>query len=231
MRSLRQLQRPAVRVRRSRRTAAHDDGLLWLFDLDNTLHDTSHAIFPRIDHGMTMAVAETLGVDIDTANHLRRKYWKRYGATMIGLVRHHGVDPHEFLHRSHDFDVNPLVRAEKALAYKLRQLPGRKVLLTNAPLEYARAVLRRLGILRQFDSLWAIEHMRLHGEFRPSRRRPCCATCWRARARRPPHRAGRGHAGQSARRAPLTCARFTSIIPARRSDAAARSGRRTSTCG
>ena len=33
---------------------------------------------------MTMAVAETLGVDIDTANHLRRKYWKRYGATMIG---------------------------------------------------------------------------------------------------------------------------------------------------
>ena len=174
-----------MRVRRSRRTAAHDDGLLWLFDLDNTLHDTSHAIFPRIDHGMTMAVAETLGVDIDTANHLRRKYWKRYGATMIGLVRHHGVDPHEFLHRSHDFDVNPLVRAEKALAYKLRQLPGRKVLLTNAPLEYARAVLRRLGILRQFDSLWAIEHMRLHGEFRPSRRRPCCATCWRARARRP----------------------------------------------
>ena len=60
MRSLRHCSGP--RVRRSRRTAAHDDGLLWLFDLDNTLHDTSHAIFPRIDHGMTMAVAETLGV-------------------------------------------------------------------------------------------------------------------------------------------------------------------------
>ena len=140
---------------------------------------------------------------------------------MIGLVRHHGVDPHEFLHRSHDFDVNPLVRAEKALAYKLRQLPGRKVLLTNAPLEYARAVLRRLGILRQFDSLWAIEHMRLHGEFRP---KPSPALLRYVLAREgvaPPHRAGRGHAGQSARAAPA-CARFTSIIPARRSDAAAR---------
>ena len=189
-------------MRRSRRTAAHDDGLLWLFDLDNTLHDTSHAIFPRIDHGMTMAVAETLGVDIDTANHLRRKYWKRYGATMIGLVRHHGVDPHEFLHRSHDFDVNPLVRAEKALAYKLRQLPGRKVLLTNAPLEYARAVLRRLGILRQFDSLWAIEHMRLHGEFRPAVAGPAALRAGARGRVAPPHRAGRGHAGQSARRAP-----------------------------
>ena len=181
---------------------------------------------------MTMAVAETLGVDIDTANHLRRKYWKRYGATMIGLVRHHGVDPHEFLHRSHDFDVNPLVRAEKALAYKLRQLPGRKVLLTNAPLEYARAVLRRLGILRQFDSLWAIEHMRLHGEFRP---KPSPAllryVLARARARRPAAPCwSRTRWPICAARAPA-CARFTSIIPARRSDAAARNGRRTSTCG
>jgi putative hydrolase of the HAD superfamily len=154
-------------MRRSRRMATGVSERLWLFDLDNTLHDTSHAIFPKIDLGMTMAVAEALNVDVDTANDLRRKYWQRYGATMIGMVRHHGVNPHDFLHRSHDFDVNPLVRGEKALAYKLRQLPGRKVLLTNAPLRYARSVLQRLGILRQFDSLWAIEHMRLYGEFRP----------------------------------------------------------------
>lgn len=161
--------RPAARLRRSRRASdpAAAPRRLWLFDLDNTLHDTSHAIFPRIDLGMTAAVAEALGVDQDTANALRQKYWKRYGATVIGLVRHHGVDPHAFLHRSHDFDVAPLVRAERGLPMLLRRLPGRKVLLTNAPLHYARAVLRHLGILRQFDSLWGIEEMRLHGEFRP----------------------------------------------------------------
>ncbi|OZI29466.1 pyrimidine 5'-nucleotidase [Bordetella genomosp. 7] len=163
----RHLLRPAARLRRSRRAATAVAERLWLFDLDNTLHDTSHAIFPRIDQGMTAAVAEALDVDIDTANELRSKYWHRYGATVIGMVRHHGVDAHAFLRRSHDFDVNPLVRAESALADKLRRLPGRKVLLTNAPFDYARAVLRRLGILRQFDSIWAIEHMRLHGEFRP----------------------------------------------------------------
>lgn len=163
----RHLLRPAARLRRSRRIATGAPQRLWLFDLDNTLHDTSHAIFPRIDSGMTAAVAEALGVDADAANVLRQKYWKRYGATVIGLVRHHGVDPHRFLLRSHDFDVAPLVRAERGLAQRLRMLPGRKVLLTNAPLHYARAVLRHLGILRQFDSLWAIEQMRLHGEFRP----------------------------------------------------------------
>lgn len=162
----RQLSGPPTRLRRSP-GAPPRAGRLWLFDLDNTLHDTSHAIFGRIDAGMTRAVAEALEVDVSTADRLRTLYWKRYGATVIGLVRHHGVDPHQFLHRSHDFDVRPLVRAEKGLAAKLRQLPGRKVLLTNAPLHYARAVLRHLGILQQFDALWGIEQMRLHGEFRP----------------------------------------------------------------
>lgn len=140
---------------------------VWLFDLDNTLHDASYKIFPQINIGMTAAVMESLGVDESTANILRTKYWKRYGATMIGMVRHHGISPHAFLHRSHRFDVAPMLRAERGLAYMLNKLPGRKVLVTNAPLHYARAVLKHLGILRCFDSLWAIEQMRLHGHFKP----------------------------------------------------------------
>ncbi|OZI20800.1 pyrimidine 5'-nucleotidase [Bordetella genomosp. 9] len=163
----RHLLRPAARLRRSRRTATASPQRLWLFDLDNTLHNTSHAIFPRIDAGMARAVAETLGVDLDTANALRTKYWKRYGATVIGMVRHHGVNAETFLRMSHDFDVLPLLKSESGLPAKLRRLPGRKVLLTNAPLHYARTVLRHLGLLSHFDSLWAIEHMNWHGNFRP----------------------------------------------------------------
>jgi putative hydrolase of the HAD superfamily len=163
----RHLLRPAARLRRSRRTATAVPTRLWLFDLDNTLHNCSHAIFPRIDVGMTRAVAQTLGVDEETASAVRTKYWKRYGATVIGMVRHHGVNADDFLRMSHDFDVGPLIKAETGLPAKLRRLPGRKVLLTNAPLHYARAVLRHLGLLGQFDSLWAIEHMNWHGNFRP----------------------------------------------------------------
>ena len=138
-----------------------------MFDLDNTLHDASYKIFPKINVGMTAAVMETLGVDEPTANHLRTKYWKRYGATMIGMVKHHQISPQRFLSRSHDFDVRPLIRAEKHLARKLSQLPGRKILVTNAPFHYAHAVMKHLGILRCFDGFWAIEHMRLHGHFHP----------------------------------------------------------------
>ena len=165
----RRVPRPATRLRRSRQVdaAANGSRRVWLFDLDNTLHDASHAIFSHIDKTMNLAVCQTLGVDAAEADALRRKYWQRYGATAIGLARHHGVNIHNFLQRSHDFDVAPLVRAERGLPAALRSLPGRKVLLTNAPLHYAQAVLRHLGLLHYFDSLWGIEEMRLHGEFRP----------------------------------------------------------------
>jgi putative hydrolase of the HAD superfamily len=59
------------------------------------------------------------------------------------------------------------VRAESGLNDKLRRLPGRKVLVTNAPLHYARAILKHLRILQHFDSLWSIEHMKLHGQYKP----------------------------------------------------------------
>jgi putative hydrolase of the HAD superfamily len=176
----RHLLRPAAQLRRSRRIAAAASQRLWLFDLDNTLHNTSHAIFPRIDAGMTRAVAEMLGVDAETANAVRARYWKRYGATVIGMVRHHGVKAADFLRISHDFDVRALIKADSALPAKLRRLPGRKVLLTNAPLHYARAVLRHLGLLCQFDSLWAIEHMNWHGNYRP---KPSAALLRRVLAR------------------------------------------------
>lgn len=147
--------------------ASTRDAPAWLFDLDNTLHDASHAIFQRIDASMGLAVQQMLGVDEATAHKLRTDYWKRYGATMIGLVRHHGIDPHEFLARSHDFELAPLIKAESAMAHKLLQLHGRKILLTNAPLDYACAVLQRLNCLHLFDSVWGIEEMRLFGQFRP----------------------------------------------------------------
>ncbi len=140
---------------------------VWLFDLDNTLHDTSHKIFREINLGMTAAVMESLELDEAAASELRTRYWRRYGATLLGLVRHHNVDPHAFLQRSHAFDVAPLVKAERGLREKLNRLPGRKVLFTNAPLHYARAVLKHLGILRCFDQLWGIEQMQFHGRFRP----------------------------------------------------------------
>ena len=141
--------------------------LVWFFDLDNTLHDASHAIFGAIDSRMTAYVERHLQVDRAEADRIRRHYWLRYGATMLGLVRHHCVDPHHFLHQTHDFEVAELLRAERGIGRLFARLPGRKVLLTNAPDRYARAVVRALAIDRHLGARYTIETMRLHGSFRP----------------------------------------------------------------
>ena len=64
---------------------------VWLFDLDNTLHDASHAAFAGISESMTDYIVEHLGLEVAAATALRQHYWHRYGATLLGMVRHHGV--------------------------------------------------------------------------------------------------------------------------------------------
>ncbi|WP_167353903.1 pyrimidine 5'-nucleotidase [Caballeronia sordidicola] len=147
-------------ARSSRRRVTTRGAPVWLFDLDNTLHHASHEIFPAINRGMTQYIIDRLGVDIDEANRLRTGYTQRYGATLLGLVRHHPVDAADFLHVVHTFtDLASMVRAERGLARMIRRLPGRKIVLTNAPSIYARAVLSELGIGKLFERVIAIEDM------------------------------------------------------------------------
>ncbi|MNJ99528.1 Phosphoglycolate phosphatase [compost metagenome] len=147
--------------------------LTWLFDLDNTLHNASHAIFPAIHLNMNTYIAQVLhqsGLASDEAavNAARLTYWQRYGATLLGMVNHHQVRPEDFLREAHRFENLPtMIRAERGLARLLRRLPGRKILLTNAPRRYSRDVLRHLGLHRHFAKHIPIEAMRVHGRLKP----------------------------------------------------------------
>ncbi|WP_228894208.1 HAD-IA family hydrolase [Pseudoduganella aquatica] len=146
---------------------------VWLFDLDNTLHNASHAIFPAITANMNAYIARVLGQEgapagADEVNAARRLYWQRYGATLLGLVKHHGVRSEHFLHETHSMpNLARMIRAEKGLGRLLRALPGRKVLLTNAPHRYSTMVLRHMGLHRHFSHHIAIESMRIHRQLRP----------------------------------------------------------------
>jgi pyrimidine 5'-nucleotidase len=152
--------------RRRPRVRPRTGGPLWLFDLDNTLHHASHAIFPAINEAMTRYIVETLGVETAEADRLRLGYTRRYGAALLGLARHHPVDPHDFLRVVHTFpDLSAMVRAERGLARLVAALPGRKLILTNGPEAYARQVLRELGIERLFERVIAIEQMRRRGSW------------------------------------------------------------------
>ena len=146
---------------------------VWLFDLDNTLHNASHAIFPAMVEKMNVYMARVLGDGVTPAspeqvNAARDRYWRLYGATLLGLVRHHGVDAAHFLSETHELpDLQAMIRHERGLGRLLRRLPGRKILLTNAPRDYARKVVGHMGIGRHFSGQFTIESMQVHRQLRP----------------------------------------------------------------
>lgn len=137
---------------------------VWIFDLDNTLHNASAHIFPHINRSMTAYLQQHLQLDEAAANTLRIDYWQRYGATLTGMMRHHGTDPDHFLHHTHQFpELEKMVLREPRLSHVLKSLPGKKIVFSNAPKHYAHAVLKLLRIDNLFDDVMAVEHTR----FRP----------------------------------------------------------------
>jgi putative hydrolase of the HAD superfamily len=132
---------------------------VWIFDLDNTLHDATPHIFPHINRSMTAYLQEHLQLDEGEANALRMDYWQRYGATLSGLMKHHGTDPDHFLWHTHQFpQLNEMVLREPRLRGMLQQLPGKKLVFSNAPKHYALAVLKLLRVDDLFDDVFALEH-------------------------------------------------------------------------
>ncbi|WP_418648375.1 pyrimidine 5'-nucleotidase [Thauera butanivorans] len=136
---------------------------VWLFDLDNTLHNASPHIFPHINRSMTAYLEQHLSLSPEDANALRMNYWRRYGATLLGMIRHHGTDPAHFLVETHRFDrLHEMMVFDRALRGMLRKLPGRRFVFSNAPRHYAVAVLGLMGIHELFEDVIAIEDLDYH---------------------------------------------------------------------
>ena len=141
---------------------------VWLFDLDNTLHNAGASAFRHFDASMNAYIERELSVSAAEANHLRQHYWARYGSTLLGLIRHHGVKPEHFVRHTHalpTLEAEVVTHAHDVAA--LRHLPGRKIILTNAGRDYALRVLSALGMSRLFDAVIGIEEMRMFGHIRP----------------------------------------------------------------
>ena len=132
----------------------------WLFDLDNTLHDANPHIFPHINRSMRQYIERHLGLDETAATQLRQHYWTHYGATLLGLMRHHNTDPRHFLWETHQFpDLRRMLVFDHAIRAMLKRLPGRKIIYSNAPRHYTDAVLELTGLDQIFDAIYAVDNL------------------------------------------------------------------------
>ena len=137
---------------------------VWIFDLDNTLHDARPHIFPSMHVQIGEFIKRTFGLDDAGADAMRRGFWQRYGTTLKGLMRHYGTDPRKFLWETHQFpELADMLVHENAVRHALARLGGRKLVFSNAPRHYAAEVLRGLGLGRFFEAVYTIESTR----FRP----------------------------------------------------------------
>jgi len=138
---------------------------VWIFDLDNTLHDARPRIFPSMHDQINAYLRRHFGVDEAGANQMRRDFWLRYGTTLRGLMRHHGTDPRHFLAHTHVFpELADMVVHENALKHALARLGGTKLVFSNAPRHYVEEVLRAIGLRRYFKAVYTIEDARYRGK-------------------------------------------------------------------
>jgi putative hydrolase of the HAD superfamily len=147
----------------SHRTNIHPK--VWIFDLDDTLHDASSHVFPMMNRAMTQYIMDHLDLDEDGAHKLRQHYWRIYGATLKGLMRHHSTNPHHFLQETHRLmDLPEMLIQVKRLRHMLQGLSGRKLVFTNAPHSYALRVLKLLGIDDIFELIFSVESTQFHAK-------------------------------------------------------------------
>jgi len=134
-----------------------------IFDLDNTLYAPEVRLFSLIDVRINRYMTEVVGIEQEQVDGLRRLYWQRYGVTLGGLIRHHQVDPEDYLDYVHDVDVSQCLQPDACLRRSLQDLPGVKVVFTNGSRAHADRVLAALDLADQFSAIFDIRV----AEYRP----------------------------------------------------------------
>ncbi|MFD2204472.1 pyrimidine 5'-nucleotidase [Kiloniella antarctica] len=128
---------------------------VWLFDLDNTLYPASNNLFSQIEKRMGSFIQEYLDLDPAKAYSVQKDYFRRYGTTLKGLMVNHNLAPNLFLDYVHDVDFS-MITQNVALGNALTNLPGRKLIFTNASSLHAINVMDRLGISHHFEEIYDI---------------------------------------------------------------------------
>jgi putative hydrolase of the HAD superfamily len=124
-----------------------------LFDLDETIYRADTGLMDLMSRRISDYMISRLGMDSETVNELRSRYYEKYGTTSRGLYLHHDVDSEDYFHFVHDVPVESFLKPDGRLDRMLAALEPEKVIFTNATAEHARRVLQALGIERHFSRI------------------------------------------------------------------------------
>ncbi|MCW8859349.1 MAG: pyrimidine 5'-nucleotidase [Deltaproteobacteria bacterium] len=127
-----------------------------LFDLDNTLYPAERDLFSLIDVRINRYMEEVVEIEAENVDGLRRRYWQDYGATLQGLIRHHGINPEDYLDYVHAVDVSSRLSHDLVLQAVLEDLQLPCYIFTNGSRCHVDRVVTALGLEGLFADVFDI---------------------------------------------------------------------------
>ncbi len=127
-----------------------------LFDLDNTLYPAEKDLFSLIDVRINHYMEAQVGIEQQQVDGLRRQYWKDYGTTLQGLIRHHEVDPEDYLSYVHEVDVGSRLSLDEELRQVIASLTLSSYIFTNGSRCHVDRVVSALGLDGLFTDVFDI---------------------------------------------------------------------------
>jgi putative hydrolase of the HAD superfamily len=123
------------------------------FDLDATLYPASSGLWNKIRSRIHQFMIERMGLAEGNVSALRQTYYQQYGTTLDGLMRHHQVDPEEYLTYVHDIPLDEFIQYSPPLKEILSSLPQDLWVFTNADRSHVERVLALLKLEGEFKGI------------------------------------------------------------------------------
>ena len=133
-----------------------------LFDLDGVLYSDLEAVFGQVSKRMTKYISNKLNIDLKKAKELQTSYFHKYNTSLNGLMKHHDIEPEDFLKYVHNIDLS-FMSKDTVLRSELENLNLKKFIFTNGTKDHANNITTHLGINDLFDGLFDI----VDSEFSP----------------------------------------------------------------
>lgn len=125
---------------------------------------------------MNMFTADFLGIPLDEAVELRRSRMPSYGTTLEWLMCEHALlDVERYYLSVHPEGEESILALDPDLRPFLESIEIPKAVFTNAPLEHAQRVLRKLELEGIFDRVFDIRFSELRGKPNPEAFLRVCA--------------------------------------------------------
>jgi len=98
-------------------------------------------------------MTESLSINSQDVNQMRVRYFYEYGTTLNGLMKHHNVDPIDYLEFVHDIPLEDFIVPNQILGDFFEKASSTNVIFSNAYYPYIKKILSLLSVDEYFDNI------------------------------------------------------------------------------